>query len=216
KMIHQFTHLWGEPRYWVDEQEARKVLLGKETDTGQKLDYQGFRIGFRDVASSTNERTMIATVLPKNIFLGNTLINSIQPKENKMLLFIVALFNSFVIDWLIRQKVTAHCNMFYVYQLVIPRLTATDPIFNEIVRRTAQLICTTPDYDDLRAELNATGFKDLQGQTDPTQRAQLRAELDALIAHLYGLTDEELTHILNTFPLVAEEVKRGVLEKFRD
>ncbi len=217
KMIHQFTHLWGEPRYWVDEQEARKALLGKEADTGQKLDYQGFRVGFRDVASSTNERTMIATVLPKYIFCPHTMsLENVctSSLDEKTRLFIVAIFNSFISDYLIRQRITAHVSFFFVYNLPIPRLPATDPIFNEIVRRAAQLICTTPDYDDLRAELNATGFKDLQGQTDPKQRAQLRAELDAIIAHLYDLTNEELEHILNTFPLVEKQIKEQVINEF--
>jgi len=37
---------------------------------------------------------------------------------------------------------------------------------------------------------------------DPGRRAQLRAELDAIYAHLYGLTKEELDYILETFPIV--------------
>ncbi|WP_293355437.1 MULTISPECIES: DNA methyltransferase [unclassified Microcoleus] len=33
KMIHQFTHLWGKPKYWIDEDEGRKALLKRnETD----------------------------------------------------------------------------------------------------------------------------------------------------------------------------------------
>ncbi len=65
KMIHQFEHQFAKPRYWVDEVEGRKALLGKKgEDDGQLLDYQRYRLGFRDVARSTNERTMIATVLP--------------------------------------------------------------------------------------------------------------------------------------------------------
>lgn len=45
------------------------------------------------------------------------------------------------------------------------------------------------------------------GKTDPMEQARLRAELDGLVAHLYGLTEEEFTHILSTFPLVAQGVK---------
>lgn len=74
KMIHQFTHQYAEPRYWVDEDEGRKVVLGRNEDMGQELDYQSCRLGFRDVASSTNERTMISGVVPPDSFAGNTLI----------------------------------------------------------------------------------------------------------------------------------------------
>ncbi|NOZ49409.1 MAG: hypothetical protein GXP37_05085 [Chloroflexi bacterium] len=37
---------------------------------------------------------------------------------------------------------------------------------------------------------------------DEERRGRLRAELDALYAHLYGLTREELAYILDTFPIV--------------
>ncbi len=216
KMIHQFDHRWGEPKYWIDEREGRQALLGKKKeDKGQVLDYQGYRLGFRDVARNTDERTMIATVLPPLVFTGNTLINSYSPQNNLELLAITALLNSFVADALIRQKVTAHCNMFYVYQLPIPRLTVQDPPFKSIVTRAAQLICTTPEYDDLAKEVaDLAGLRDLRGLTDSQQRAQLRAELDGMIAHLYGLTEEEFRHILGTFPLVKEEVKVAAVRSF--
>jgi len=213
KMIHQFNHRWGEPKYWIDEQEGRKALLGKREDKGQVLDYQGYRLGFRDVASNTNERTMIATILPPAVFTGNTLINSYSPQNGLELLAITALLNSFVVDALIRQKVTAHCNMFYVYQLPIPRLTEKDPPFKPIVTRAAQLICTTPEFDELAKEVGLDNHK--QGVTDSQQRTQLRAELDAMIAHLYGLTEEEFRHILMTFPLVKDDIKEATLLEYQ-
>src|SRR5206468_11605367 len=46
KMIHQFDHRFSEPRYWVDENKGRAALLGREQDTGQKLEYQSYRLGF--------------------------------------------------------------------------------------------------------------------------------------------------------------------------
>lgn len=54
------------------------------------------------------------------------------------------------------------------------------------------------------------------GATDPVESARLRAELDGLIAHLYGLTEAEFAHILGTFPLVAEPVKIAALNAYRD
>ena len=74
KMIHQFTHTWGEPKYWLDEREARADLVGKRnTDTGQQLDYQDYRLAFRDIASSTNQRTMIMAMLTPNVFCNHKL-----------------------------------------------------------------------------------------------------------------------------------------------
>ncbi|MBR8828237.1 MAG: ATP-binding protein [Gomphosphaeria aponina SAG 52.96 = DSM 107014] len=220
KMIHQFTHTWGKPKYWIDENEGRKAVLKRgEKDNGQILDYQRYRLGFRDVASSTNERTMIATIVPRNVFAGNTLVIA-HPLENlKELLLAVSILNSVTCDSMIRQKVTAHCNMFYVYQLPVPRLREKDQYFQEIVARGAKLICTTPEFDQLAEEVglippNPPLKGGNYGVTEETERAKIRAELDGIIAHIYGLTEEEFSHILSTFPIVSEVTKQAALTEY--
>jgi hypothetical protein len=212
KMIHQFDIAFAVGRYWVDEREGRKSLQRRGTDEGQNLDYERYRLGFRDVARNTDMRTMICALLPPGRFSGNTLITSTSPTRGDYLLAVVALLNSFVVDYLIRQKVTAHCNMFYVYQLPVPRLTENEDAFGPIMQRAARLVCTTPEYDALAAEVGLGSHA--AGATEPAERARLRAELDGLVAHLYGLTEEEFTHILSTFPLVPEEVKGAALAAY--
>ncbi|MBE8987509.1 Eco57I restriction-modification methylase domain-containing protein [Nostoc sp. LEGE 12450] len=221
KMIHQFTHLYAEPKYWVNEQEARKALLGRnETDKGQTLDYQSYRLGFRSVASSTNERSLISSIIPKSVFCGNSLLISLRYSENNQInmnnsemLFSTAIFNSLVIDYCLRQKVTTNLNMFYVYQLPVPRLTKNDRNFNDIVQRAAKLICTTPEFDELAQEVGLGSYQ--QGVTDEAERAKLRAELDGMVAHLYGLTEDEFSYILTTFPIVNATVKEAALSAYR-
>ena len=83
-----------------------------------------------------------------------------------------------------------------------------------MVDRAARLICTTPEFDDLAQAVGLSGSSD--GATDPSERQRLRAELDGLIAHLYGLTEAEFAHILGTFTLVAEPVKTAALTAWRD
>jgi Putative DNA-binding domain len=214
KMIHQFTHQYAEPRYWIEEAEGRKALIKKnETDNGQVLDYQSYRLGFRDVAANTNERTMIAGIISPQNFTGNTLMVSKSELQSCELVFITAMLNSFVCDSLIRQKVSQHCNLFYVYQLPVPRLQQGDRHFSEIVERAAKLICTTPEFDDLATAVGIGTHTN--GVTDETDRATLRAELDGMIAHLYHLTEAEFAHILSTFPIVPEPTKQAALEAYR-
>ncbi len=220
KMIHQFSSSWGEPRYWIDESEGREAILGRTEDDGQELGYQKYRLAYRSVASSTNERTLISTIIPP-CFTGNS-INISESLNAYGLLICVSFFNSFVIDWLLRQKVSANINMFYIYQLPIPRLTEKDPQFKPIVERAAALICTTPEFDDLRAELAEQGYTvrpelvEGRGSTSsPRTDFQIRAELDAIIAHLYGLTESEFAHILKTFPIVKEEIKTAAMVEFK-
>lgn len=215
KMIHQFTHKFAEPRYWIDEEEGRKAILGKNgVDKGQILDYQRYRLGFRSAGENTNIRNLIVSILAKNVCCGNSLILSNSCCNNSELLLICGLLNSFVIDYEVRLKISRNMNMFYVYQLPVPRLTEKDPYFQEIVERAAKLICTTPEYDELAKEVGLGSHEN--GVTEERERGKIRAELDGIIAHLYGLTEGEFSHILSTFPIVAETVKDAALNAYRD
>lgn len=227
KMIHQFTSTWGGPKYWISEKAGRTALLGKQKDIGQNLNYQNYRLAFREIARNTDERTFIATILPHRVFCNHKLILSDNASgvRHDQLLFLSVILNSLVMDFAIRQRVSSGISMFYVYQLPVPRLTAKEAAFAPIVARAARLICTTPEFDGLwqavSRELALTPRPPLplgEGEkpaTHPAERAQLRAELDARVAHLYELTEAEFTHILGTFPLVAEEVKAAALAEFR-
>ena len=104
--------------------------------------------------------------------------------------------------------------MFYVYQTPMPRLTKADRTFQQIVDRAAKLICTTPEFDDLAAEVGLGNHTN--GVTDEIARAKLRAELDGIIAHLYHLTEVEFAHILSTFPIVPQATKDAALQAYRD
>jgi len=53
------------------------------------------------------------------------------------------------------------------------------------------------------------------GVTDPAARVKLRVELDAMVAHLYGLAEPQFAHVLSTFPLVADDVKQATMAEFK-
>lgn len=245
KMIHQFTHKWGEPKYWLYEKEAAEVLrtakrkaitktmrrsaLEWDEDEEVLLDYESYRLAFRDVAASTNERTMIMTILPPNVFCPHTMTleqvyviraengildPNVEQMTNRARLFVCAIMNSFVADSWLRRSVTNHLSFFFVNGVPVPRLNEGDLAFEAIAERAGKLICTTPEFDDLAREVGLGSHKN--GVTDPTERAKLRAELDGMIAHLYGLTEEEFTHILSTFPIVEKSVKDAALEAYRE
>jgi hypothetical protein len=122
--------------------------------------------------------------------------------------------NSFVVDAWLRRTVTNHLSFFFVYAVPVPRLNEHDSEFGPIVTRAAKLICTATVYDDLARDIGLKHHKD--AATGPTERARLRAELDGLIAHLYGLTDEEFAYILAAFPIVEQSVKDAALDAYRE
>ena len=220
KIIHKFTVAWGAPKYWLDESTARQSLLGREEDSGQELEYEGYRLGFRDIARSTDERTMIMAMLPRQIFCNHTLPTAVVRSvgggpDLSSALFLCAVMNSFTADYLLRQRVTTHLTFFIVYQLPVPRPSQDSRVFGSIVEHSARLSCVSLEFADLWQDVMGSPWSEQKAATGPADRARLRAELDGLIAHLYGLTEEEFAYILTTFPVVPQEEKDAALAAYR-
>ena len=212
KMMHQFRADFATPRYWVDAAAGRARVLGRTPDTGQMLPYQQYRLAYRAIARSSDTRTLIVSVLPANVFCGNSLNVDRSRMTSENTLFVMALLDSIVVDYRLRMSVSANLNTFFIYQLPVPRLSTTDPHFKRLVRRAAQLVCTTPAFDALAQAAGLEGHRIL----NDTERNRLRAEVDGLVANLYGLTNEEFDHILSTFPLISEPEIVAARNAFRD
>lgn len=233
-MIWQFDSYYSEPRYWIKENELREDFLKKrikrisglsKVPKDMKNDYEVYRLTIRKIASNTNERTLISSILPRNALAGHSLTVNfpfcMDAQNYNVLkityfdtLVLIALLDSFVADYVLRARMTTNLSLFYLYQLPIPRLREGDKFYSEIMNRSAKLICTTPEFDDLARDVGLGSHK--AGVTNAVQRARLRAELDGMIAHIYGLTEEEFAYILTTFPLVSEPVKVAARNAYRD
>ncbi len=230
-MIWHFNHLYAEPRFWIEEGDLKNDFLEKRRKRCDLAtvpsdlinDYKTYRIGIRKIARNTDSRTLISAIVPKNSLAGNSLsvhfpyihdskrYNQLRISLSELCL-LVSILNSFVVDYALRLKVTANLNSFYIYQLSVPRLQKGDKWFSEIVERAAKLICTTPEFDELAKEVGLGSH--INGVTNEAERGKLRAELDGIIAHLYGLTEKEFAHILTSFPVVAEIVKQDAINAY--
>jgi hypothetical protein len=212
KMIHQYNAHFAEARYWVLEADGRKALINSRPNPSVNLPYERFRLTFRDVARNTDERTMIAALLPRGVFAGHTLYLNDSPNES-LLLYLMTIFNSVTFDWFMRLKVSAHVNPSYVYQSPVPQPGEIGPAYEQLIVRAARLVRPVEEFSGL---VDSMGLAAMDPQMSDEQRAGLRAEIDAIVAHLYGINDEELKHILATFPIVSEQTKRLILETFRN
>jgi hypothetical protein len=233
-MIYQFTHVLSKPRYWVEELNVRKPFLAKRVQRisglknppeDLKNDYEEYRIVIRKTTRSKDSRTLISTIVPPYSFISNSLAvnfpfyHDISSYNSTRLscqeiICLDSLLNSFVVDSILRSKISNSLSIFHLNELPIPRVFKADRPFQKIVERAAKLICTTPEFDDLAAEVGIGSHTN--GITDEVRRTQLRAELDGIIAHLYRLTETEFAHILQTFPIVPEATKIMALNAYRD
>lgn len=191
-----------QPRWWVSEEVVASVASDRKRD---------WFLAYKDVTSSTNERTMIAAFLP---WVG--VVNSaplvlpradIEPRREACL---VANLNALVYDFVARQKVgSVHLNFFIVEQLptLPPDIYADkcpwarkETLERWISERVLKLSCTAEDMIPLA---RACDFKGSRGDgvhiwKEP-ERAHLRAELDAAYFHLYGVSRDDAEYMLSTF-----------------
>ena len=118
KMIYQFSNTLAKPRYWINEKTGTVHLLNKEKKrlrknmykkTTPQIDSRCYRLVWRDVTNAVDRRTMIATVLPPHVFLGNTL-SYIRPTTHdktgyaysmslQEITYLCGMLNSFPVDF---------------------------------------------------------------------------------------------------------------------
>ena len=207
KMIEQYTPYFDKNRYWIEESIGKEKLYGKKTED-RKLDYTQYRLGFRAVASSTNRRSMITSILPKNVYCGNSIIvlklydkHGKRLIEENRLLYLCGIFNSFVFDYLLRLKITTNLNMFFIYQMPVPIAEKED--FDKIVENVLLLTEDWEDFEDLRKKYNVKGRK-----LDNDQRLAIIAEIDRLVGELYGLDTEDMKYVLDKFHHANAEIEK--------
>ncbi|MEF2549633.1 hypothetical protein VQ045_21250 [Aurantimonas sp. E1-2-R+4] len=192
------------PQYWVP---AREITLPESSS---------WAIGFRDIARATDVRTMIVSALPR-IGAGNTLpliLSGDRPNPAPELLANLA---SICLDYVVRQKAqSTHLNWYIVEQLpVVPPAKYEEVSFGaksaSVVIREAVLELTYTAHDMAPFAMDL-GYVEEDGSVKPPfvwdddRRLRLRAKLDAVFFHLYGITDREnVRYIYSTFPIVERE-----------
>lgn len=189
-----------EPQYWVPSDVEQ--LNGKGT----------WVIGFRDIARTTDIRTVIAAIVP-TLAAGNTLPLLLPSPPIKEFVdfapLLLANLNSFACDYIARQKVqSTHVNWYILEQIpVLNRedfareiggLQIGDFIRNQVLRLTYTAIDMKPFARDM-------GFDGDPFVWDEGDRRQRVARLDALFFHLYGISRDDTAYILEQFPIVREQ-----------
>lgn len=195
RMVHQFDHaakayVNGEGRgaKWRDLPYTEKGLVPHFYVNGTGLDLPA-RAGYCDVTGQTNERSALATLIPGEMPSGNSVTIVATDSEDCHLVWL-AFANSIVGDFLIRQKISTHLNIFFVESWPLLRPGSQSSAFAELRDRSSRLCSTTPEI-----QLAEPTF-------DSRERARLRSDIDSIVAGLYDLSPAEFAYILTTFPLL--------------
>ncbi len=153
------------------------------------------RIAFRDVARATDQRTIIACLLPPEVFVVHNAPYFLWHRgDEKDEAFLLGVLCSIPLDWYARRFVETHVTYFVINPFPIPRPGRDDPLWQRTVEIAGRLAC--PD-DRFAAWAKAVGVD--CGPLAKDEKQDLIHQLDALVAHCYGLTDHQLAHIFETF-----------------
>lgn len=197
RMVHQYDHAakayrGGEGRgaQWSDLEFPAKQLVPHFYVAGSKNEYE-LRAAFCRVTGQTNERSMLASMIPAASPAGNSLATlTTRPAGTDAQLVWLGSTCSFVFDFLLRQKISTNLNYFYVESSPLVRPPVASEAFSSLASRAARLVSITPEIQLAEPAL------------DLRERARLRAEIEAIVAGLYDLLPAEFAYILTTFPLL--------------
>ena len=197
--IHQFNHAFAGAEFTASmspglQREKRKRAYRNDS----RKFYHSFRLVFRDIASSTNMRTVIAAIVPPQRFHAHS-INSIVLSRNGRLeagrdydrhvAYLCGILNSMPFDFAARSKTQMH----------VAPILKTVPVperrnYEEIAELAARFAVGTDEFEGLAESLRVDNTA-----PTPPERIKMTARLDALVAHAYGLTREEYETALDSF-----------------
>jgi hypothetical protein len=188
------------PRFWVAQGEVEDRLKDRWD--------RAWLLGWRDITSVTNERTVIASVIPR-VGVGHKFPLAMVPVPAPSVAALLANLDSFALDYAARQKLGGTSLTYFVlkqlpvlppsaYEDVAP-WSRKETVGEWIRPRVLELAYTAWDLAPFGRDL---GWDGPPFRWDPDRRFKLRCEMDAAFFHLYGNGRDDVGYIMETFPIV--------------
>ena len=199
KSTHQFNHCFARPEFAASMSAGLKREGNKRVYRNDcRRFYHSFRLAFRRVASPTNMRAVIVSIIPPQTFHANSLYSVVLTRNesivsnndyNGRIAYLCGILNSMPFDFTARTKM----------QMDIPTVIKGLPIpkkfyYDEITKLSARLTVGTKELEGFAESLRVENVP-----LTPLERIRATARLDALVAHAYGLTREEYGTVLDSF-----------------
>lgn len=198
----QDKNCFSIPRFWVDEVEVNKLL-----DPDIK-----WLMLFRNATNvMTNSRNAVFTIVPR-AGVGNSAPCFITQRNATYVCALLANMNSFILDYVARQKLGGGNMNFYVVEQLpvlnpetydqVTSWSGNKPLRDWMRDRVVELVFTA---SDLAGFAEDCGFSGTAFTWNEERRLRLRCELDAAFFRLYGIKLNDLRYIMDTFRMVREK-----------
>jgi hypothetical protein len=202
------TFAWADPekvQRALSEKRQRQVRLRSSAFYGMPekwaadpatLPCHSPRIAYRQITNATNTRTVIASLVP-----GECVITNAAPyffmRDGSAAheAFVLGVMSSIPYDWYARRFVELNFNFHIVNATPIPMLDLGNAACRRVVDIAGRLAAKDARFADWA---KAVGVP-VGSVTTPGEQDDMEGELDALVAHLYGLSRDQIEHIFATF-----------------
>lgn len=204
KTFHQYTDQWkARPRYAIRFTDMKDKPGWSRASTH-------YRLAFREISRSTDERTMIAAIIPPGYVFGHKGTCERTPwlRPDAEALILCAVFNSFAFDWCVRRKIAASVSLFMLNSCPLPELSERAAQF--LAHGALRLSCRHALYDRLWQSQLPPACSPPQNALSDDGRATLRAAVDAVVAKAFELSRDDYHHVLGGFSHKADAAVPGL------
>lgn len=173
---------YGQPQEWAEDVDTLPMRYP--------------RIAFRDVTNATNTRTMIAALMPPGVALLNNAPWVFKAASGcRAEAYLLGVLSSIPLDWYARKYVELHMNLHIFNGLPIPPYDPESVLTSRVTEVAGSLAAVDDRYAQWAHEVGVP----VGAVKTQAQKADLVAELDALVSQLYGLSQDQVEHIFATF-----------------
>ena len=186
-----------------------QYLMARDTASSKVRTFATCKIGYREVARSTDTRSFIGSILPEFPCGHKVPILRIAKRSPVGALVATGLMNSLVFDWLVRERLGAAALAWYVLkESALPRVESASKFAGTVGR----LNYIANVFAPLLVRLNPTKVDPAIARTE-AERCRLTVQCDAVATALFGLNLQDLTSIMSTCDFPKEELARGSATK---
>ena len=216
-------YAWADPKRVTSHLQAKRMRANKrsafaEFDSDWRtnpatLPCLESRIAFRRIARATDSRTVRAALVPPHTCLTDVAPYFLWARGNEEdEAYLLGLLTSIPLDWYARRFVETHVDFHVLNPFPIPRPGGTSPLRDRVIALAGRLAAADDRFAEWAGRVGVNC-----GPLDADEKADRIRELDAVVAHLYGLSESQLVHIFETFHegWDHEERLRATLRHFR-
>ena len=204
--IHQFMHDFRPPHERVNQFDGLKRASKTRAYANHARDvFDMFRLAFRNQASDTNARTVIAAIIPPHTFIKNSMSTLILSKDgqrvfdsrielesyHKKISYLAGIMNSMTFDFVTRAKTMTN-PVTSIYAIPLPDTSKHDVKIAHLASRLS--VDGTSVFRPFAKSMNVDNTR-----LSPSQRIKTSAHLDALVARAYCLSAVEYCSVLDSF-----------------